>query len=156
MSKAEYENAVVAVNAEIIELLAKRNDLAKQIAILDQRLAQLKATHETLTTLLGAAKITLVQPEQRLEEYVGDVGISDAIRQAFATATITMSPSEVKAALLLRGVDLSGYVNASAVIYNTLLRLEKQGEIFRVNNGWIANPLGSSGRSGQIVKVTDK
>jgi hypothetical protein len=152
VSKPEYETAIVAINVEIVEVLAKRHQLSESIAGLDQRLTQLKATHDALTTLLGAAKITQVRPEQLSDE--ATTGISDALRRILKASLVPMRPGEIKLALMDRGFDLSGYVNAAAVVYNTLLRLEKQGEVYRVNNGWVsANPGDRfAGRGGEMLR----
>jgi hypothetical protein len=65
---------------------------------------------------------------------IRETGITDAIRQVIAESKIPLSPVEIKAALANRGVDLSGYANPGTVIHNTLNRLEKQGELIRVQN----------------------
>ena len=49
-------------------------------------------------------------------------------------AKLPLTAPEIRTGVVNLNVDLSQYVNASAVIHNTLTRLEKQGEVMRVVN----------------------
>jgi hypothetical protein len=139
MNPGDYENALTAASDEIQELLKKRSEI-------DARINQLKQTVDALAALLTPKISEDVNPWRNAPlsnlaglmyvpvQDISEIGISDAIRQVIAESKIPLSPVEIKSALASRGVDLSGYANPGTVIHNTLNRLEKQGELMRVQN----------------------
>lgn len=122
MNRAEYLKTLDAVEQETEQLLKDRSQI-------DQRLMQLKTTADSLRDLLGIGGLDV-----KIDGIVSELGITDAIREVLASSRIPMSASLIKSELANCGVDLSAYANAGAVIYNTLTRLEKQGEVVRVQN----------------------
>jgi hypothetical protein len=128
MNKADYEKALSAAKTEIDQLLEQRTQI-------DNRITQLKFTTEALSKLLG---IDIWAKAARLAEFINQVpadpGITNAIRQVLASSKIPMNPTEIKLGLESIGFDLSEYANSGAVIHNTLARLERQGEVARVQN----------------------
>ncbi len=98
---------------------------------IDSRLTQLKSMVDVLSAL--------VQEPPKLDqddspELLDSVGISEAIRQVLKDAGVGLMPNQVKAKLSDVGFDLTKYVNPSAVIHNTLKRLETQGEVVQVRD----------------------
>lgn len=128
MNREEYKNALEAAHREIQHCLEER-------ARIDERLAQLKSTSEALSKLLNIENAHLIKQLAELSIQVpADPGITKAIRELLANSKIPLAATEIKAGVETLGVDLSQYVNASAVVHNTLTRLEKQGELVRVVN----------------------
>jgi hypothetical protein len=127
MATPSYENALVAASDEMQKLLKQRSEI-------DTRIAQLKKTMEALTALMAPSPSESDAMTFYDELGMGaQLGISDAIRQVLRESKIPLSPTEIKAALANRGIDLS-YANPGTVIHNTLNRLERQGELIRVQN----------------------
>ncbi len=128
MNLQSYKQAYQAAHAEMTDLLGKRTAL-------DKRLGQVKNTMEALRALLDVPGNRV--PLDRFEADDGTIipmGISNAIRQVLSEMTAPMSPSEIKAALLQRGFEMRGYANPLAVIYNTLKRLDRQGELTAIED----------------------
>src|SRR5437868_1060857 len=118
-----YKRALVEARAEFEKVL-------KQRAELDKRAVELKKTVSSLSELCNVQDCSegLVVPS----ETAGSSGISDSIRTILReTNDPVMSPTEIRDELMRRGVVLDEYVNEMSVIHNTLVRLEKQGEISR-------------------------
>jgi hypothetical protein len=122
MNRDEYLRTLEAVEEETAKLLSDRSRI-------DLRLMQLKTTAESLRALLGIEGLDV-----KIDSIIGALGITDAIREVLASSKIPMSPSVIKSELVNRGVELAEYANPAAVIHNTLTRLEKQGEVVRVQN----------------------
>jgi hypothetical protein len=122
MNRNEYAKTLEAVEDETEKLLRDRSQI-------DQRLLQLKTTAESLRVLLGMEGLDV-----QIDRIVKQLGITDAVREVLGSSKIPMSASFIKRELANRGVDLASYANSAAVIYNTLARLEKQGEVVRVVN----------------------
>jgi hypothetical protein len=122
MNRDEYLKTLEAVEQETKNLLRDRSQI-------DQRLLQLKTTAESLRALLGIEGLDV-----KIDGIVSELGITDAIREVLASSKMPMSAPVIKSELVNRGLDLSGYANPAAVIHNTLTRLEKQGEVARVQN----------------------
>jgi hypothetical protein len=116
MREDVYQKALAGANEEMKELLQQRNAI-------DNRIARLTAT----IAALGALGTETPRLEDTPE--LGDLGISDAIRQVLKDANQYLTPAEIKVLLIKAQVDLNKYANASAVIHNTLKRLEAQGEL---------------------------
>lgn len=119
MTNESYQKALEAAQQELIQLVSARNGI-------DKRMAQLKTTISLLSALVEEAPTTYELPE------LGDVGITDAIRQLLKEQGAAMTPAGLKAKLAERDFDLDKYANAAAVIHNTLKRLEAQKEIVAV------------------------
>jgi hypothetical protein len=125
MSPDDYTKALQSARAEIAELLNRR-------ANIDARLAQLKGTVDALSALIEPGPVDDAFLE--LQELFG-MGISDAIRATLRdTKDPALSPTEIRDELKRRGVKLDNYANEMAVIHNTLARLERQGEIFKLTD----------------------
>ena len=146
MKAEEYLKTLGAIEQETEQLLKDR-------ARIDQRLMQLKTAADSLGALLSIPTEGLLDVHYR--RVVSELGITDAIRQILSESNIPVSATVIKSELTYHGVDLSEYANAGAVIHNTLTRLEKQGEVVRVQSptgqtvGYAANPgfkLGQKGR----------
>jgi Arc/MetJ-type ribon-helix-helix transcriptional regulator len=119
MTEESYKKALHDAQFEVTKLLFQRADI-------DKRLAQLKAAIAAISGLLEA-----VPAVDELAE-IGDVGITEAIRQVLRDAIGAQTPTDIKSALVDRGYDFSRFKNPSAVIHNTLKRLEAQGEVTSV------------------------
>jgi hypothetical protein len=121
MTEENYRKAIQDAEQEVVRLTLYR-------ASLDRKLAQLKAAITALSSLLEEP------PKADDPTAIGDVGISNAIRQILREAGVGLTPSQVKAKLLESEFDLSKYANSSSVIHNTLKRLELQKEIVPVRD----------------------
>jgi hypothetical protein len=124
MNQANYKSALQAARDEMEELLRQRTRT-------DARLGQLKQTIETLSALVGE------QPAETANlpgELFGESGITGAIRLLFQRSKIPLTPVQIRTELTNHGFDLSDYVNAMAVIHNTLKRLNSQGELIIVTD----------------------
>src|SRR6202521_1399244 len=128
MNKTDYEKALVAAKTEIDQLLEQRTHI-------DNRIAQLKFTTDALSRLLAVETTpTAAKLVELINQVPADPAITSAIRQVLASCKIPMNPEEIKLVLESIGFDLSVYANSGAVIHNTLTRLERQGEVARVQN----------------------
>jgi hypothetical protein len=121
-----YKEALDNTVAKISELLKERERIDSEISLL-------KTVAQAYGALLSDGSI-----ETRLVDLINEVpsepGITNAIRRVLSNSKIPLSALEIKSGLENLGVDLSSYVNSGAVIHNTLTRLEKQGEVLRVEN----------------------
>jgi hypothetical protein len=130
--------------------------LIQERAQLDDRIARLGKSIEGLASLCDDAdhsddlKTKLVELE--LSE---TMGLSSAIRQIINASVFPVTAPALRDALVDEGFDPKKYSNMLTVIHNTLLRLEKQGEIHRASNmlgmrGWQAtrSPAHDSGMRG--------
>lgn len=131
MEPAFYENALVAASDEIQELLKKRAEI-------DERLNQLKTTVNALAAILTPSPrphnsyewdTAVARMELGSLPDITDAGISDAIRRVLVDARTPLTPTEIRDALITRGIELSQYANPLSVIHNTLKRLTRQGEL---------------------------
>lgn len=120
MDSQGYSTTLKTVEREIAKLLEQRSQI-------DQRLMQLKNTADSLRDLLGIGGLDV-----KIDGIASELGITDAIREVLGSSKIPMSAPVIKSELANRGVDLARFSNSAAVIYNTLTRLEKQGEVIRV------------------------
>ncbi len=124
MTEENYRKAIQDAEKEVTRLTFIR-------ATVDRKLAQLKTAITALSSLLEEP------PKVEDATAIGDVGISTAIRQVLREAGVGLTPAQVKAKLIEAEFDLSKYANSSAVIHNTLKRLEGQNEVVpvRVESG---------------------
>jgi hypothetical protein len=124
MNNEIYRKALDEARAEMAETLRMREKI-------EERLTHLKSTIDVLSALLQEPP-KLDQDDS--PEMLDSVGISEAIRQVLKDADVGLMPNQVKAKLSDAGFDLSKYANPSAVIHNTLKRLETQGEVVQVRD----------------------
>jgi YD repeat-containing protein len=126
MKRADIEKQLAAAHQEMEERLQEK-------MLLDLRLGQLSQTIQALDLLLQTKPI---EPVELLEtdQVFGETGITNAIRALLVRTKTPLSPVQIRAELMNRNFDLSDYVNAMAVIHNTLKRLDKQGELTTVKN----------------------
>jgi Mg2+ and Co2+ transporter CorA len=98
-------------------------NLLKQRATLDARIAQLAQSIGNLTRLCG---------------YVPTVpwGLTDACRMVLKAAGHALTAAEMRAQLQAMGIDLSRYTNDLAAIHTILKRLTESGEVKFVPRGW--------------------
>ena len=120
MGKKEYRSALNSAKLELEEVL-------KQRAEADTRIAQLKNTIEVLTALCDdtdhSAGISIGGTPPVV------AGLSSNIRMALADSPIALTAVQIRNALSNLGLDLSVYANEMTVVHNTIARLEKQGEV---------------------------
>lgn len=109
MTHDDYHRALDAATREY-------EDLSRQRAALDYRLAQLAQTMGTLMRLCG---LTPTVPW----------GLTDLCRMVLKTAGHPLTALEVRAQLEAMGVDLSRYSNELASIHTVLKRLNDSGEV---------------------------
>lgn len=109
MTSDEYKRALDAACREY-------EDVARQRAELDKRLAQL---HETIGALTRLCGYTPTVPW----------GLTDACRVVVARAERSMSALEVRERLEAIGFDLSKYSSDLAAIHTVLKRLNRAGEL---------------------------
>jgi hypothetical protein len=127
-AKLEYERALEMAHLEIEGLLQRRMDI-------DRRLAELKGTADALSRLLGVeTRPSVGRLVEAMNQVASDPGITNGVRRVLASSKTPMQPKEIRLGLESLGSDLSQYVNPGAVIHNTLTRLERQGEVARIEN----------------------
>ncbi len=128
MKDADFRKALETAKGEMSALLKER-------AALDQRIGQLKATIDTLDTLLGESTPSVSNAEWEVAAGVmNEYGISDAIRNLLDQSRNPMTPVQIKAALIASGFSPENYASIMAVIHNTLKRLERQGELVAIRD----------------------
>lgn len=129
MTSGNYRKALEDAHREHAELLESR-------AQIDRRLGQLKSTIAILTGLIEEPPIDVSWAA--VQDALGGVDVSSitaAIRTILEVASgAYMTVSEIKETLNAMGVALRRYANSSAVIHNTVKRLEAQGEVLSVRN----------------------
>ena len=109
MTDSEYRRALDAATREY-------EDLARQRAEIDTRLAQLTQTMAGLMRLCG---YTPTVP----------LGLTDACRLVLRAAGHPLTVAEVRAMLDATGFDLAKYSNDLAAIHTILKRLTQTGEV---------------------------
>lgn len=116
--------------------------LMKERAELDERIAKLTRTIEALAGLGDIPGISAEIKAKLMDLEISEsIGLTSAMRQIIAAAIFPVTAKEIRDALVEEGFDPDKYSNMMTVIHNTLLRLEKQGEIQRATNlfghrGW--------------------
>jgi hypothetical protein len=118
-----YQNAIQAAEKDMQGWIRLRNAA-------DLKIGQLRSAIKILTGLLEEPP--KAAPQEAAAEEIGDMGITEAIRAVLRGGTC-VTPANAKEDLAGMGFDLSKYANPSAVIHNTLKRLEAQGEIVAVD-----------------------
>jgi hypothetical protein len=125
-----YKNAIEAAQAETQTLLQQR-------ASIDARLAQLRRTIESLSSLVKDTPEydpTCEASPAGTRIAIAESGITDAIRQLLSRFRAPFTPVRLRDALAKEGFDISSYASVLTVIHNTLKRLEKQGEVTLVRS----------------------
>lgn len=125
MNNEPYQKALEAAQVEFDRWVGVRTEI-------DARIAQLKSAIVLLSALLSESP-PKVSKEETAEEFA-DLGISEAIRKTLKESGVGMTPVQIKARLVESQFDLNKYVNPSAVIHNTLRRLESQKEVVPVRD----------------------
>lgn len=134
-----YVKALEDARKELEGLISER-------AQLDDRIARLGKSIEGLTALCDDTDHSSELKTKLLElELSETMGLTDAIRQIIASSLFPISAPVIRDALVSEGFDPKNYSNMLTVIHNTLLRLEKQGEVQRGANlfgmrGWTQRP----------------
>jgi hypothetical protein len=123
MEKTNYKLALQAAMQEQSDLFQERRNI-------DARLTTLKETIEGLNALIEEKPS---EPELPAELF-GETGISGAIRFLLQRSNVPLAPIQIRTQLMSHGFDLSDYANATALIHNTLKRLERQGEVLTVKD----------------------
>jgi len=116
--------------------------LVQERAQLDQRISKLAKTIEGLASLSDDPDVSTETKTKLLDLELSEaMGLTQAIRHVIGASFFAMTPPEIRDALVEEGFDPAKYSNMLTVIHNTLLRLERQGEIHREQNlrgarGW--------------------
>lgn len=130
-----YLKALEVARRELAGLMQER-------AQLDDRIARLGKSIEGLAALCDNTDHSSDLKTKLIElELSETMGLTDAMRQIIGSSVMPISATAIRDALVAEGFDPSKYANMLTVIHNTLLRLEKQGEIQRASNffgmrGW--------------------
>jgi hypothetical protein len=139
--KEAYMNALQQARAELAALLKDRS-------VIDERIGRLNKSIEGLEALCDDADHPKGLAHKTELESADSMGMSDAIRAILGRASVPIRAPLIRDALVDEGFDPSEYSNMLTVIHNTLMRLEKQGEINRVSLpmggfwGWIIKSRG--------------
>ena len=120
-----YRKAIEAAEKDLAGWFRLRNAA-------DLKVGQLKSAIAILKGLIEAP--SKARPQEVVTEEIGDLGITEAIRAVLRTFPgVCQTPANVKESLIGMNFNLSEYRNPSAVIHNTLKRLETQQEVQAVN-----------------------
>jgi hypothetical protein len=109
-------------------LIQRRVDLEKRLLLLKQTIAGLSA--------LCDQKEERRRSNGNSSAFPPFIKLTSATRQVLAEADFPMSPPSLRDALVQRGLNVKQYSNPLAVIHNTLLRLQRQGEAVQVSGAW--------------------
>jgi hypothetical protein len=115
--------------------------LLKQRAELDDRIGRLGRSIEGLAALCDDTDHSAELKNKPVDLKLSDgKGLSKAVRHILASSMIPIGPPAIRDALVEIGFEPKNYSNMLTAIHNTLLRLERQGEIERTTTifgrGW--------------------
>lgn len=118
MAHDTYKHTLETAKEEIAQLLRERNEI-------DKKLSKLAPVVEYLSALCNPLPPELPMPSTL------DIGLSEAIRQAFKSASprFGLTATEVRDRLREQGFNLDKYANELPPIHNTIARLEKAGDL---------------------------
>jgi hypothetical protein len=127
--------------------------LVKQRAEIDDRITRLAKSIEGLGALFDDADHSSALKREFIEfELSNSMGLTDAIREIITMSVFPVKAPIIRDALVNQGFETEGYSNILTVIHNTLIRLERQGEIQKAINplgggfwGWRTKPKASDG-----------
>ena len=120
--------------------------LIQERAQLDDRIARLSKSIDGLAGLCDQTDYSSELKTKLIELELSDsMGMTDAIRQIIGCSMVPVSATMIRDTLVSEGFDPTNYSNILTTIHNTLLRLEKQGEIQRATSflglrGWVKKP----------------
>jgi hypothetical protein len=118
VENATYKQTLETATAEMSDLLLQRQEI-------EARIGKLAPLIEYLSSLCDQLPPPALPMPSEL-----DLGLSDAIRLAFRSASPqSLTPTEVRNKLRESGFNLDKYANELPPIHNTILRLLKNGEI---------------------------
>jgi hypothetical protein len=113
-----YKQTLETATAEMSDLLRQRQEI-------EARIGKLAPLIEYLSSLCDQLPPPALPMPSEL-----DLGLSDAIRLAFRSASPqSLAPTEVRDKLRESGFNLDKYANELPPIHNTIIRLLKNGEI---------------------------
>jgi len=128
MTRHTYKQAYETAKLELVQNLAKRDQL-------DQKIRKLKQSIKALGELCGA------NPEEVDELLVNEgfaidrrMGFTDAIRRLFRFHKRPLHPTEIRDDLLKAGIG-EEQVNLLSSIHTVLRRLAENGEIEKTEDG---------------------
>jgi hypothetical protein len=133
LSKGDYRKALESARAEFNHLMQKRLELDKRMVYLRQTIAGLMVLCERNTAQPPVS-------ENGGVSFPPSMGVTGAARQILAESISPLSPPQLRHELTQRG--LTRYADKLALIHNTLLRLERQGEAVKLTEGWIITDKG--------------
>jgi hypothetical protein len=117
-----FEAALKEARKALQEAFEQKNEI-------ENRIVSLKQTIEGLSALVEPEVGELVEL-RRPGLLTVETSLTDAIRKVFANSSeYTLTPPDVRDALLAMGLDLEKYKQPLVPIHNTLKRLERQEEI---------------------------
>jgi hypothetical protein len=120
MADAKYKKMLETAKADYRAIQAKIGKCRDEQERLEKRLVGVRETVVSLSKMLG---------ESFSEE--DELGLTDAIRQAFKTASGGMAPTDVKGRLEQLGYDTSKYGNVMASVHSVINRLVRKGEVIQ-------------------------
>ena len=135
MKKSEYRKALESARSEFDRLLQQRLALENRILTLRQTIAGLVALCESDVA-------TASTDENKVATFPRSVRLTSATRQILGETDSPIRPPALRDALIRRGLNMSQYSNQLAVIHNTLIRLERQGQAIQVSGAWILTDKG--------------
>jgi len=136
VSKTNYRKTLQAARAEFDRLIQERLKL-------DARIVNLK---QTIAGLMGLCDVD--RNAQRTLSNIVPLSphfmrLTSAIRQVLAEADSGLRPPQLRDRLFGHGLNMTHYANKLGTIHNTLNRLERQGEVTKVDSGWILTEKGA-------------
>jgi hypothetical protein len=114
----DLQNALNKLRAELNEAVGQRDLWNMKIMRLEQNI---KNVHATLT------QTRLTNFRSQMDQTI--VGLTEAIRTVMRAAGRAMTAQEIRLSLSVAGFDVDRFKNPSAAISNTLIRMQRAGEL---------------------------
>ena len=127
MAENEYKKALRTARDEFERVLEERDQLARRLEDVNQRIAKLRPAIADLALLCDEPDdglLNLVEQEDARE-----LGLTDAIRLVLRRIPKALTPSEVRDRLADMGFNLEKYESVMPPIHTTLNRLAEKGEV---------------------------
>jgi chromosome segregation ATPase len=116
--RIDYKKNLASAKVEFASLQKELGEALKRQEELEKKLTAIRQMIYSFSDVVG----------ESFDE-VEELGLTDAVRQAFRTSATRLTPPQVKARMWELGFDVTKYGNAMAAIHTVIGRLVSNGEI---------------------------